>query len=88
MLKKSKKALNRNRDFRCTTHDAAEETNMGLRSAQDEDGIVHHNKKNVEQLLMNYSRFFFSKVKELKVHKDKKHVNVIDDTTREKMLRT
>ena len=58
---------------------------IDLRTAQDEDEIVHHNKKNIEQTLMNHNREHLVKSKNKKI-KDKVHESMICNTIREKML--
>ena len=45
MLKNIKKTLNRNRYFRHVANNAERGKRLGLRSIQDEDGIVHCNKE-------------------------------------------
>ena len=40
-----KKSLNRNRDFRHVTNNVVKGKRLGLRSTQDEDGIMHHDKE-------------------------------------------
>ena len=50
MLKNIKKTLNGNRDFRCITQNSGEGNKIGLRIAQDEDGIVCHNKESIEKI--------------------------------------
>ena len=86
VLKNIKKTLNRNRDFRCIDNDVGKGKRLGLRSIQDEEGIDHNNKEEIEDKLMRFNEMHFSKVKESKVHEDKMHENVNKDDVREKTL--
>ena len=81
--------LGRNRDFRCVTNNEGKWKRIGLRSTQDEEisgsvEIIYHNKKEIEQRLTHYNRVNFSKVKGLKVCKDKTHAIMLEDDAREK----
>ena len=52
---------------------------MELRSIQDEEVIEHHNKEEIENKVMKFNETHFSKVKELKVHKDKMYEGINKD---------
>ena len=51
-----------------SNHSIGKGKKIALRIAQDEDGVVHHIKKNIEQiLLMSHNIKHLSKVKESKI---------------------
>ena len=78
--------MTRNRDFKHVTLNAGKGKRVGLRSVQDIDGKVCHNKERIEYELREHDEMNFSKVKESKAHKDKIHNNLNGDEIRDKIM--
>ena len=85
-LKKIKKNINRNRDFRHVAQNAGKGKRSWLKSVQDEDRMVDYNKDIIEHKLIQCNKKYFSKAKESKVCEDKNHENLNNDSIRDKIL--
>ena len=66
--------------------------NIDLRSVIDEHasrsiGMMCYNKKEIEKIFMFHIREYFSKVKLSKAHKDKNCTSMLENSTRENILK-